>query len=1291
MKKILLASAIALTMGLSAAAQSADELRIYINPGHGSWTPDDRPCTIVGHGAYSRTNTDTLSFFESNTNLRKGFGVLEKLREFGLKYDATLNQEGERWQIGAARDMSNNIVMSHVKCGPYNEDNGTANQFANEGKTAPADLNYYNRSLSEIAAEVDANNFDMFISIHSNAATEGTNTNYPLFLYRGYDDCQVPSGVSFGTDNQAQSREMAEKCWPYQYGNEHQVWTYYSMTNMNLRGDVSFYGSGSTSSLTGAYGYLGVIKHNTPGFLVEGYFHTYQPARHRAMNFDVDYLEGYGYARGIADYFGLTKDGKGDIYGIIRDAHERFTHQYYTPNAGSDDKYLPINGATVTLKKGGEVVASVVTDEYYNGAYVFKDLEPGEYTLEFSHPDYKAIDPVTVTVTADACVYPSNSLENVDYVPPTEVYENYPDPTAGLDGFHLFPSYDMEAADAAQLVDLEGKTVRRQLYKNGIVYILALDADNEPYIYAIKDGVVTELDKAAIVMSPNGTLKLSDIALTAEGVLVGCGYSRNHFDDSWTVTDDYTNVRGYTYFYKWTVNEETGLPETCEKFFETNHSANWYRAAVGRTLAYSGTLEEGTAYTTAPSGYYDSPTGMRLLSFSIADGALLSTTMLNAYNYAPAINHVSILDSDNNYELNISPLSDGNFVIDGDLVSPIEVNGTSLEVYGSNDLAAAAAIGANYFKFAEHSLMVTPDVADGKVCGLKLFDITNGFNNAVEIATNTAIEPVDYTYASAHGSLALTLDATDTPTDASIILSLIVDGKLYQWTEKVVKTVTPAAGSANPFAYGLYSAMNGLTFEAHFKLNADAEDVNILFYDENNEVVYTKELGAQSSSEEIVASIEDVTAVLEDGNYTWAVSVEGAEKSAPETFKSYRYYHPRGVDVDNSMESPYFGNVYCTEGIASSNALYHACTANGGLGLYAFDAKLDPITNPATDLYSFTGGWTLDQHAGTSNGADFARVRVAADGRIFVTRCNDDGDFILCAKDFGTLLNENKFESLLAGYTYDADNYIYNDANGNYITGVNIGFDIQGSGEDLKLLVHSSDKAQFAFVYNASTDIFNLGNGAVLADPINIPALSKKYTISPSSVNVAFDDRGGVWYCQYRSAPTNEQPALVYVDAEGVERYKDFEVRGGGGIRFSPDYKYLAISNTVSSTRVVTIYSVDFDAEGTPYLQEKMTFAHGIGTNVNDIAWDLAGNIYVCGNSGEYLKAFALPRTEPFITTAPSSYTFNVSAVDGVQVAEEDAPAEYYNLQGVKVSADNLTPGIYIRKVGKKVDKILVK
>lgn len=65
-----------------AQAQSTSQVRIYINPGHGSWGGEDRHMGTVTHGG--ATYTDTAGFYESNTNLEKGFGMLEKLIEYGI-------------------------------------------------------------------------------------------------------------------------------------------------------------------------------------------------------------------------------------------------------------------------------------------------------------------------------------------------------------------------------------------------------------------------------------------------------------------------------------------------------------------------------------------------------------------------------------------------------------------------------------------------------------------------------------------------------------------------------------------------------------------------------------------------------------------------------------------------------------------------------------------------------------------------------------------------------------------------------------------------------------------------------------------------------------------------------------------------------------------------------------------------------------------------------------------------------------------------------------------------------
>ncbi len=50
-----------------------------------------------------------------------------------------------------------------------------------------------------------------------------------------------------------------------------------------------------------------------------------------------------------------------------------------------------------------------------------------------------------------------------------------------------------------------------------------------------------------------------------------------------------------------------------------------------------------------------------------------------------------------------------------------------------------------------------------------------------------------------------------------------------------------------------------------------------------------------------------------------------------------------------------------------------------------------------------------------------------------------------------------------------------------------------------------------------------------------------------------------------------------------------------------------------------------------------------------------------------------------------------LAGIDGIDADNAGAPVEYYNLQGLRVSAENLVPGIYVRRQGTEVIKVLVK
>lgn len=407
-KLFIAASLTLLSMGANAQDFYPEDVRIYINPGHGSWGPNNRHMATIGHDSISTSDPDTTDFYESNTNLQKGLSMLYKLIDYGCPFDHSLNQENDNPnRIGAALDLSQGVVMSHVKCGPY--------PYVEINGVDPDQDNDFNRTLLEIAEEVETNMFDVFVSIHSNAGSADRQlVNYLAILYRtnrgaNGDDCLALSNTA----------------WDQRINDRHTQWT-----NYDNKVD-----SGTVKIQTGNYIVLG---HSVPGYLVEGYFHTYQPARHRAMNFDVDQVEGHDYARGVADYFMWEKEENGNIYGIVRDKQEEFTHDLYFPQPKTYDIYKPLNGVEVTLKdSNGEVVGTYTTDVNYNGAFVFKNVDAGEYTVSFSHPDYQESEPVAVTVEAATTSYPTAFLEKVSGIDNIAIDDDTPASYYNLQGIKV--------------------------------------------------------------------------------------------------------------------------------------------------------------------------------------------------------------------------------------------------------------------------------------------------------------------------------------------------------------------------------------------------------------------------------------------------------------------------------------------------------------------------------------------------------------------------------------------------------------------------------------------------------------------------------------------------------------------------------------------------------------------------------------------------------------------------------------------------------------------------------------
>ena len=356
MKKLLLS-----IFALCSLLMTASAAKIYINPGHGSWHANCRNMLLVNIPRYN----DTLGFYESNTNLWKGLFLEKKL--LGAGYSVKMS----RRYSGGTNEQENSL---------------------------------YDKALHVIGAESQAYGSDYFISIHSNAHQDGAVTNYPLFIHKGYTNSETNSGSIWGE----------RILWTHHYeifncGQENNSYPNYNNNNKNIQGGLSMNG----------WDYGVLRTQSRPGTLVEGYFHTYQPGRHRAMQPDWCRQEGLRYFRGFTEMYGTAKDTKGYIMGYIRAKDKQINQTNYTGRS-ANDIYYPLNGAQVVLRDAkGNVIKTdpykyvardfvsqqiYTTDNYYNGVFVYDDLAPGDYTV-YVYANGYANYTQKVTVKAHATTY----------------------------------------------------------------------------------------------------------------------------------------------------------------------------------------------------------------------------------------------------------------------------------------------------------------------------------------------------------------------------------------------------------------------------------------------------------------------------------------------------------------------------------------------------------------------------------------------------------------------------------------------------------------------------------------------------------------------------------------------------------------------------------------------------------------------------------------------------------------------------------------------------------------------
>ena len=294
------------------------------------------------------------------------------------------------------------------------------------------------------------------------------------------------------------------------------------------------------------------------------------------------------------------------------------------------------------------------------------------------------------------------------------------------------------------IAELSGKTIRRALVRGEHMFVLALDGSNAPYLYRINthNGKVISLptDFCSVVdrqENPEG-LALSDIAITSDGVLIGCNkeYCTNALSNYFKV-------------YKWTETDGNFSGDVWFSRRETRTAGNFYYSYTGESMAYVGSSTKGTLVATARTTGDDNGAIRPYICF-INGGAVSSTK----FNRTTAPLRRAELGTD--FQLNV--LADGEtYVLDGSNSKPYKFTLIDSEESGHNVPYALLMSSVqdeaftNYFVYDAHQLAISTHFISSENDGFRLNELSgSGVTSVTHDAP--ALSAVSATHAVALGA-----------------------------------------------------------------------------------------------------------------------------------------------------------------------------------------------------------------------------------------------------------------------------------------------------------------------------------------------------------------------------------------------------------------------------------------------------------------------------------------------------------------------------------------------------------
>ena len=406
------------------------------------------------------------------------------------------------------------------------------------------------------------------------------------------------------------------------------------------------------------------------------------------------------------------------------------------------------------------------------------------------------------------------------------------------------------------------------------------------------------------------------------------------------------------------------------------------------------------------------------------------------------------------------------------------------------------------------------------------------------------------------------------------------------------------------WAYDLKVAENGENYEFTFKATA-AGSATLLFADiDGNELVAPHAVGTVAAGVKTVTLAKTTFEGVTKDVY-WSVKMDGEAIPAISEITDqsrgiYDFYNMMGVVVDNNPDSKDFGKIYVQMALGG--------TTNDKAqtpGLFLFNQNLDVLNaDPNVGIQpTLPSGYTLGDDRNK-----FHRLEIDP----------KTGNLAYCYNVSGS---PAVFSIDRANPTGEVTNLI------DGVTGLTqtcaLCFDAEGTLYLMNLA-------------NSAGAIYKIVDGQAVA------MFKPTGKFVNASMSLAADGKGGIWVAQNRGQ-IDAYYQLAHVTKDGVLDYTVFNgsnpdnLTGSstrGALVYDAERQLLAQGRNGK----VEVYSVTYNAEtGVPALTLVAT-TPSVGTNIDGLAFDYAGDLYVVNSLNEKFYKFTLPTDENICTVpAPSS------------------------------------------------------